>query len=185
MNLAGRLTLLEQILDPNRPVPWQAFEVGNPRPVILPIVVLHQTAVLMAHPVRADPFVYLPPQGGIHDGESVVDAARRELREEIPSFARKWKGEPPRVAWHQWTYLGSAENPCARSGRPNMVHVLALPTTFARLRADGVEVTDPMWVYDPDTAEQLLGATAAVNPIKAQIVAAGIRLAAESGMLVG
>lgn len=176
--------MLEKVLEPTRPIPWQAFGDESPRPVILPIVVLHQSAVLMAHPVRANPFVYLPPQGGIYEGEDVVVAARRELREEIPSFARKWSGEQPRVAWDRWKYLGSAENPCARSGRPNMVHVLALPTTYARLRADGVEVTDPMWVHDPDTAEQLLDATAEENPIKARIVAAGIRLAAEAGMLV-
>ncbi|HYJ70309.1 MAG TPA: NUDIX domain-containing protein [Nocardioidaceae bacterium] len=62
------------------------------------IVVDHQERILLLHAIAEDGVtVWLTPGGGLEPGESLLEALRRELVEEI---GLRLTGEPPHV-WHQ------------------------------------------------------------------------------------
>lgn len=54
------------------------------RPTVLVLALIHPGPnILLVRPVNADPSAWMPPQGGIEDGESILGAALRELQEEL------------------------------------------------------------------------------------------------------
>src|SRR5690606_14993896 len=90
-------------------------------------------------------------QGPIDSTETLQQAGRRTVRSEIPSLARVNRHEPHRVDWDAGVYLGSAENPYARSGIPKTLHGIVFPVFSPSLVVNPEECHSGFWVYDPDT----------------------------------
>jgi len=175
--------MLQKNVDPGRPLPWQMFGQKLPRQTVQ-VVLCHMSGVVMVGPKKDSRHcTFIHPQGGICEGETVFEAARREVREEIPSLARQNRRDPFRVAWGNGIYLGSALNPTPRSGVPKAVHVVVFPVVLPRLTVNPNECWTGFWVYEPGTLAQLLEPTRQENPIKYQLIGAAIRGALERGIL--
>lgn len=162
---------------------WSWFD-GELRQVVVTIICL-RSQVLLVQPVH-DPTeqTWLPPQGGCHEGESLLEAARREAKEEVISFARPNKRASMRVEWDSGCYLGSAENLGARSGRPNILHIVAFRAVYPNIQVNPAECRRGVWAFDPDSFDAYLSFTREENPRKYEIIAAGVGSAVERKLLV-
>lgn len=152
MDLLGKRTRRAKVLqktdlDPTRPLPWQHF--AGPRPTV-GIMVVHpyHPAVLLIQPQKdLGRTTYMLPQGGIDDGESIYAAARRELCEEFPSFARKNARKAFKVNWKNPSYFGAALNATARSGQEKMLHVVLFQALAPDIHLNAEEIYSAEWFY--------------------------------------
>lgn len=176
--------VLENILDPNKQIPWQNFE-DELRQTVEILLILQKRAVAFVQPLKDDSgMVWIPPQGGCEEKETILSSARRETREELPSLQRPHHKADFRVLWSEGLYLGSAENKSARSGRPKLIHCVAFPVVHPNLCVDYEECRAAQWVYDPDTVKAILEPTRQENVTKYNIICSAILEAMKSQMLV-
>lgn len=180
----AKISNATESFDPCRPLPWQAFA-GDLRPTVV-VLLAHPSkkAFLLVQPKKDKTgTTFMLPQGGINEGESVIEAARRELREEIPSFARTNKRAPYKVAWERWEYAGYQENPVTRSGIPKGVHMVLFPALSAKLTCDDRELQGACWVFDKTHFLALMNSTKRGNPVKYRITTRCIVHALQCEML--
>lgn len=178
------IKLHQKIQHPHSPLPWQWFDDKGLRQVVM-VIVFHQNgAMLLTQPVKDQTATtWIPIQGGCEEGETVLEAARREARGEVVSFARPKSSARWRLLWPQARYLGSASNPHARSGRPSDIHVVGVQAVCRSLKVDPVELRSAQWIYSPEVAEAMLEPTRHENPIKYGLVVAGVQAAVQAGIV--
>ena len=123
-------------------------------------------------------------QGGVCVHEAPLRAARREVREEIPSLARQHKKQTVRVQWDRGLYLGSTQIELTRSGTPKRLHFFSLQTTVWNLVPDGKECTGAFWIHDPDVFESILAPTRERNRAKYAAMCAAVYTAQQHGYLL-
>lgn len=168
----------------DRPLPWQWFENSQVRQTVVTLLVCNTGLVVVGPNKDPTRTTYIFPQGGIIPGESILEAARREVREEIPSLRRPASRGPFRVGWDRAVYLGSALNETARSAIPKMCHCVALPVLHRSIVVAPEENWTGFWVWDPGTLEGLLEPTRLQNPAKWGIIRASILSTLRSGLLI-
>lgn len=119
----GRVTLVDHELllpDGSR----SQFEVDESLPFSVATLVIDGGDVILARQYRypLDRWIYDLPGGGGHDGEDPIDAARRELEEEVGVIAEDLRHlhtffmNPGRAAWPTHLFISSEG---VRPGRPD------------------------------------------------------------------
>lgn len=177
--------MLTQVLrNPHLPVPADLAGDMYQDTAVAVITSPDRQAVALVCPVR-DPTrqTIMFVQGRVQD-EAVYAAVRREVREEIPSLARPSKTSSFRVLWDSGRYLGSVQNPKARSGVPKRLHFFVMQATVWTLQPDGVECRDAFWVYDPGAFSELIKPVQLANPTRHAAICAAIVGAQEAGFLL-
>lgn len=123
-------------------------------------------------------------QGGVEDLEALQAAARREVREEIPSLARRSEREPFRVQWNNGLYIGSASIAHTRSTVPKRLHFLVFQASIWNLVPDLSECVGAFWVRDPEVFQCMLEPTRQQNPCKYSAMCAAVVAAQQHGYLL-
>ena len=171
-------------IDPIKPLPWRLFDKERPTVAVL-VCHPYRSGVLLVQPYKDDSHMfYMLPQGGIEIGESVIEAARRELREEVKSFAREHGKGNFKVDWSSYKYFGAASNPKARSGLPKRLHVVAFKALVPTLTFNPKEVTAGTWVFDAKTVGRLMEPTKTDNYRKWRITMSALVAAHKAGALI-
>ena len=178
--------MLEYMLrDPTLSLPAALAADGWRDTAVAVLIVPNRTAVAMVCSVKdstgqAITFV----QGGMEDHEAPQAAARREVREEIPSLARRSEREPFRVQWKNGLYIGSASIAYTRSSVPKRLHFLVLQASVWNLVPDLSECADAFWVRDPEVFQCMLDPTRQQNPCKYEAMCAAVVAAQQYGYLL-